>query len=323
MNQSKDPGPGRGLLRSSKAELNSAQRLTRGLTVGVLAYLIWGSFPLIISMLGFASPFEIVVWRIVFGLVVAIILVSVTKSWGALREVIRQPKLMAWVLVSSILIMANWLIYVVSVSSHHVVEAALGYFINPLMTILLAVFFLGERLRKLQWVAVAFGTLAVVVLTIDYGHVPWIALSLASSFAVYGLAKSKLGGRVSAINSYALESGILLPVAIIQGIIVGGISPGLQIGSQGPWGVVGLAFFGVMTAIPLILFGTAAKYLPLSYVGLLQYMTPTIQFILALAVFHEPMPIARWAGFIVVWVALGFLTADMLGQARTRHISSK
>ena len=312
---------GAGASQASTGE--SGSTTGKGLLYGFGAYLIWGSFPLIITMLHFASPYEIVTWRIVFGLAVAIILVSVTKSWGALREVIRQPKLMSWVLVSSILIMANWLIYVVSVSSHHVVEAALGYFINPLMTILLAVFFMGERLRKLQWVAVAFGTLAVVVLTIDYGHIPWIALSLASSFAIYGLAKSKLGGRVSSINSYALESGILLPVAIIQGVIVGGISPGLQIGSQGPWGVVGLAFFGVMTAIPLIMFGTAAKYLPLSYVGLLQYMTPTIQFILALAVFHEPMPLARWAGFIIVWIALGFLTADMLRQARARHILSK
>jgi chloramphenicol-sensitive protein RarD len=319
MNQSKDPGPSRGLLRYPKADLNSAQRLTRGLTVGVLAYLIWGSFPLIISMLGFASPFEIVVWRIVFGFLVAAALITFTKGWSDLVAVVKQPKLMVWVLASSVFIMANWQIYVVAISEHHVVESALGYFINPLITILLAVVFLRERLRKLQWAAVAMGAVAVTVLTIDYGRLPWIALSLAGSFAIYGLAKSKLGGKVSAINSYALESGILLPVAAIQGSIIGSMAPGLQFGQHGFWGAAGLIFFGVMTAIPLILFGTAAKYLPLSYIGLLQYMTPTIQFILALAVFHEDMPIARWLGFILVWTALGFLTTDMLRHARNRQ----
>ena len=318
MNSSKDPGSGRGLLHSHGDNLTDAQKLTRGLTVGVSAYLIWGSFPLIISMLGFASPFEIVVWRIVFGFLVAAGLISVTKTWSELAKVVRQPKLMVWVVASSFFIMANWQIYVIAIAEHHVVESALGYFINPLVTILLAVVFLRERLRKLQWAAVAMGAVAVSILTIDYGRLPWIALSLAGSFAIYGLAKSKLGGKVSAINSYALESGILLPVAAIQGVIIGASSPGLQFALNGFWGAAGLIFFGVMTAVPLIMFGTAAKYLPLSVVGLLQYMTPTIQFILALTVFREDMPIARWLGFVLVWVGLVFLTTDMLRQARIR-----
>jgi chloramphenicol-sensitive protein RarD len=290
----------------------------RGLFAGVSAYLIWGSFPLIIAMLGFASPVEIVVWRIVFGFVVAAALITVTKSWAPLLSVLKQPKLMVWVLVSSAFIMANWLIYVIAISEHHVVESALGYFINPLITILLAVIFLRERLRKLQWAAVALGAIAVAILTIDYGRLPWLALSLAVSFGIYGLAKSKLGGKVSAVNSYALESGILLPVAAIQGVIIGSTAPGLQFGQHGFWGAAGLIVFGIMTAVPLIMFGTAAKYLPLSVVGLLQYMTPTIQFILALAVFHEPMPLARWLGFVIVWGSLAFLTTDMLRQARIR-----
>jgi chloramphenicol-sensitive protein RarD len=298
MTSTKDPGPGRGLL------------------VGVAAYLIWGSFPLIISMLEFASPFEIVVWRIVFGFVVAAALITFTKSWAELASVIKQPKLMVWVLASSFFIFANWQIYVIAISEHHVVESALGYFINPLITILLAVVFLRERLRKLQWAAVAMGAIAVTVLTVDYGRRPWIALILAGSFGIYGLAKSKLGGKVSAVNSYALESGILLPVAAIQGSIIGSMSPGLQFGANGFWGAAGLIFFGVMTAVPLILFGTAAKYLPLSVIGLLQYMTPTIQFILALTVFQEAMPPARWFGFVLVWVGLAFLTMDMLRQTR-------
>jgi chloramphenicol-sensitive protein RarD len=305
MTSTKDPGPGRGLL------------------VGVAAYLIWGSFPLIISMLSFASPFEIVVWRIVFGFIVAAALITFTKSWTELVAVVKQPKLMLWVVASSVFIMANWQIYVIAISEHHVVESALGYFINPLVTILLAVVFLRERLRKLQWAAVAMGAIAVTVLTIDYGRLPWIALILAGSFGIYGLAKSKLGGKVSAVNSYALESGILLPVAAIQGSIISSMSPGLQFGANGFWGAAGLIFFGVMTAVPLILFGTAAKYLPLSVVGLLQYMTPTIQFILALTVFQEAMPPARWFGFVLVWVGLAFLTTDLLRQTRNQAVAKR
>ena len=294
----------------------------RGLFVGVAAYLIWGSFPLIISMLSFASPFEIVVWRIVFGFLVAAALITFTKSWSELISVVKQPRLMVWVVASSFFIMANWQIYVIAIAEHHVVESALGYYINPLITILLAVAFLRERLRKLQWAAVAMGAIAVTVLTLDYGRLPWIALALAASFAIYGLAKSKLGGKVSAVNSYALESGILLPVAAIQGSIIGSLSPGLQFGANGFWGAAGLIFFGVMTAVPLILFGTAAKYLPLSIIGLLQYMTPTIQFILALTVFHEDMPPARWLGFIIVWAGLAFLTTDMLRQTRNQPVAN-
>ena len=298
MNSTKDPGYGRGLL------------------VGVSAYLIWGSFPLIIAMLEFASPYEIVVWRIVFGFLVAAALITFTKSWSDLVAVVKQPRLLVWVVASSFFIMANWQIYVIAISEHHVVESALGYFINPLITILLAVVFLHERLRKLQWAAVAMGAIAVTVLALDYGRLPWIALALAGSFGIYGLAKSKLGGKVSAVNSYALESGILLPVAAIQGSIIGALSPGLQFGAKGFWGAAGLIFFGIMTAVPLILFGTAAKHLPLSMIGLLQYMTPTIQFILALTVFREDMPPARWVGFVIVWLGLGFLTTDMLRQTR-------
>ena len=294
----------------------------RGLFVGVAAYLIWGSFPLIISMLSFASPFEIVVWRIVFGFLVAAALITITKSWSELISVVKQPRLMVWVVASSFFIMANWQIYVIAIAEHHVVESALGYYINPLITILLAVAFLRERLRKLQWAAVAMGAIAVTVLTLDYGRLPWIALALAASFAIYGLAKSKLGGKVSAVNSYALESGILLPVAAIQGSIIGSMSPGLQFGANGFWGAAGLIFFGIMTAVPLILFGTAAKYLPLSIIGLLQYMTPTIQFILALTVFHEDMPPARWLGFIIVWAGLAFLTTDMLRQTRNQPVAN-
>ncbi|MEY4639027.1 MAG: hypothetical protein RLY13_25, partial [Actinomycetota bacterium] len=192
----------------------------RGLFYGFSAYFIWGSFPLIIAMLAFASPWEVVSWRIVFGFIVAAALTTLTRGWGEIRAVIRDRNFLKWQLLATAFIMLNWQVYVIAVASHHTIESALGYFINPLVTILLAVIFLGEKLSRPQWVATFFGALAVIVLTFDYGRLPWIALTLAFSFGIYGLAKNKIGGRVSAINSFAIESGILLPWAIGQLIAV-------------------------------------------------------------------------------------------------------
>ena len=289
------------------------KNVAKGLGLGLTADLIWGSFPLIITGLAsFANPWEIVVWRIVFGFATAVLLISVTRSWASLRAVFKNRSMLGWIGLSSVLIMINWQVYVIGIASGRVLETSLGYFINPLVTIVLAVFFLREKLNLVQWMAVALGAIAVTVLSIDYGHLPWVALTLAATFGVYGLAKNKLGGQVTPLNSYAIESGALLPVAIIQGAIVASISPGLQITSQGWQGVAGLAFFGIMTAIPLILFGTAAENLPLSWIGFMQFMTPSIQFVLGLTVFKEQMSPARWVGFILVWLALLILTSDAL-----------
>jgi chloramphenicol-sensitive protein RarD len=301
----------------SKSEIQEkpvhVKNVAKGLGLGLTAYFIWGSFPLIITGLAsFANPWEIVVWRIVFGFATAVVLISVTRSWASLRAVFKNRSMLGWIGLSSVLIMINWQVYVIGIASGRVLETSLGYFINPLVTIVLAVFFLREKLNLVQWMAVALGAIAVTVLSIDYGHLPWVALTLAVTFGVYGLAKNKLGGQVTPLNSYAIESGALLPVAIIQGVIVASISPGLQITSQGWQGVAGLAFFGIMTAIPLILFGTAAENLPLSWIGFMQFMTPSIQFVLGLTVFKEQMSPARWVGFILVWLALLVLTSDAL-----------
>jgi chloramphenicol-sensitive protein RarD len=287
----------------------------RGLFLGVGAYLIWGSFPLIIIMLSFASPLEVVTWRIVFGFLVAAILTTVTRSWSAIAAVFSDRNQMKWMILATGFIGLNWTVYVIGIQNQQTIETSLGYFINPLVTILLAVFFLGEKLSRLQWVATGFGALAVVVLSFDYGRLPWIALVLAGSFGIYGLAKNKLGGRVSAVNSFAIESGLLLPLALVQ-ITILQLSGGLQFAQQGFWGSAGLIFFGVMTAIPLILFGTAAKLLPLRYLGFIQYMTPIIQFGIAIFVFQEPMPAARWVGFALVWTGLAVLIFDAIRSAR-------
>lgn len=284
----------------------------KGLTYGLSAYLIWGSFPLIITLLAFAGPWEIVVWRIVFGFLTAAILIAARKDFRSLLEVLKNWKQFRWVLASAVLIMVNWQIYVIGIVNHQVIESSLGYFINPLVTIALAVVFLKEKLSRLQWIAVALGLAAVLVLTIDFGQPPWLALSLAFSFAVYGLAKAKLGNQVSAVNSFALESGLLLPVAMIQLWIVSLQPAGITYLSHGVWGAVGLSFYGVMTAVPLIFFGLAAQHLPLKFVGFMQYLTPSIQFVLALTVFHEPMPAVRWVGFSLVWLALLLLSSDLV-----------
>jgi chloramphenicol-sensitive protein RarD len=283
----------------------------KGLTYGLSAYLIWGSFPLIITLLAFAGPWEIVVWRIVFGFLTAAVIIAARKDFKQLWVIMKNWQQFRWVLVSTVLIMVNWQIYVIAIVEHHVIESSLGYFINPLVTIALAVIFLGEKLSTMQWAAVGSGLLAVIVLTFDYGRLPWLALSLAFSFAVYGLAKSKLGGQVSAVNSFALESGLLLPIAFIQLWFVSLTPQGITFLSHGFWGAAGLGFYGVMTAVPLILFGLAAQHLPLKYVGFMQYLTPTIQFTLALTVFHEPMPAVRWIGFGLVWGALALLSVDL------------
>lgn len=290
----------------------------RGFFYGISAYAIWGSFPLIISAVSFAGPFEIVAWRIVFGFILAAAIVSIGRMWPQVLAVIKDRRMLVWQLAATGLILANWEIYVYAVSSHNTLEAALGYFINPLVTIALGMIFLREKLNLAQKIASGVGLIAVVVLTIDYGRPPWVALSLAASFGVYGLAKSKLGGRVSPVISYSIESGVLLPVAMLQLALVGLTGPGIQFASHGFWGIFGLVMFGFFTAIPLILFGSAAKHLPLKYVGFIQYLTPILQFSTAYFLFHEPMPAARWVGFILVWASLGILSFDALRGLRGR-----
>jgi len=290
----------------------------RGLALGFGAYLIWGSFPIIISLVAFANPAEVVVWRIVFGFAIAVVMITITRGWPAVIRVIRTPKQLVWVIASAVFIMANWQAYVIGVASHQVAETALGYFINPLVTISLAVIFLGERLRITQWLAVGAGFVAVVVLSVDYGRLPVIALTLAFSFGIYGLAKSKLAGLVKPLHGFALESGFLLPVAAVELIWVATAGGGVQFGEHGVVGAMVLAGFGFLTAVPLILFGSAARHLPLRVIGFMQYLTPTIQFLLALFYFHEPMPAVRWVGFGLVWSALAILSFDMLRQGRAR-----
>ena len=197
------------------------------------------------------------------------------------------------------------------------IEASLGYFINPLVTIALATIFLREKLNVFQWVAVGLGTAAVLVMTFSLGQPPVIALLLAFSFGIYGLAKNRLGGKVSALNSFTIETTMLLPLGIAQLVFLATFAE-IQFGSAGLLPSLGLAAYGFLTAIPLLLFGAAAKRVPLSYIGFMQYLTPTLQFLLGLFYFQELMAPARWFGFIMVWLALAILSFDALRQLTNR-----
>lgn len=289
-----------------------------GFSFALAAYLIWGSFPIIIDAASFASPFEVVVWRVVFGFTFAFGLVLFGKSIRRVWTLVKNPKQLGWLGVAAIFIFINWQVYVIAVVSGNVIESSLGYFINPIFTVLLGVLVLRERLRPGQWIALAIGLVAVTVLTVDYGRLPVIAFALALSFGIYSLAKNKVGGKISALHSFTIESGILLPLAILQLSITALFVP-IQFGTAGLPQTLLLISFGLLTAIPLILFGAAASRIPLSSIGFIQYLTPVIQFLLGIFYFQEQMPAARWLGFSLVWLGLVILTVDALRAAGSRR----
>jgi len=285
-----------------------------GLLYGLSAYLIWGSFPLIIAAASFADPFEVVVWRVVFGFIYAALLVSIVGGWKEILQIVKSAQRLKWVAVASLMIYINWVVYVVAVATGNVIESSLGYFINPLVTVLFAVLLLKEKLRPMQWVALSIGAVAVVVLTLDYGRLPFIAIALAVSFGIYSLAKNRVGKKIPALQSFTIESGLVVPVALVQLWLVSQSAQIMLFSGFVETSI--LVGFGILTAIPLILFGAAASRVPLSTIGFIQYLTPTIQFSIGFFVFGEPMPAVRWVGFALVWVSLAILTVDALKRKR-------
>ncbi|MEU8682207.1 EamA family transporter RarD [Streptomyces sp. NPDC048611] len=284
-----------------------------GLAYGIAAYTMWGLLPLYWHLLDDAAPSEILAHRMAWSLPVAVVLLAVLRRWSWIGPLLRQPRRLGMVLVCTLVISANWFLYIWSVNSGHVLEASLGYFINPLVSIAFGVLVLRERLRPLQWAAVATGALAVLVMTVAYGRMPWIALALAFSFATYGLVKK--GIKLDGIEGFSAETALqLLPA--VGFLVFLGVRGEAAFTTGGVGGALLLSGCGVATAIPLICFGAAAVRLPLSTIGMLQYLAPTFQFVLGLTVFHETMPPERWAGFALVWLALAVLTWDALRTAR-------
>ncbi|MFF2844849.1 EamA family transporter RarD [Streptomyces sp. NPDC058001] len=274
---------------------------------------MWGLVPLFWPLLKPSGAGEILAHRMVWSLVVVGVALVVMRRWAWAKELIRQPRKLALIVVASATITVNWGVYIWAVNSGHVVEASLGYFINPLVTIAMGVLLLKERLLPVQWAAVGIAFLAVVVLTVGFGHPPWISLCLAFSFATYGLAKKKvnLGG----IESLAAETAIQFLPALAYLLWLGSRGEA-TFGGDGTGHAVLLAATGLVTAVPLVCFGAAAIRVPLSTLGLLQYLAPVFQFLLGVLYFHEAMPAERWAGFALVWLALSLLTWNALRTAR-------
>ncbi|MFF5172737.1 EamA family transporter RarD [Micromonospora sp. NPDC000089] len=287
-----------------------------GYLYGVAAYLIWGFFPLYLKLLRPAGPIEILAHRIVWSVVFVALLLAALRNVGFLRALARRPRTLAGIAVAAALIAVNWGTYIYGVNSDRVVETALGYFINPLVSVLLGVFVLRERLRPAQWAALGVGAAAVAVLTVDYGRLPYLALTLAVSFGGYGLIKKRLA--LPPAEGLFVESAVLaLPALAYLGWLARGGNSTFGHVSAGHTALLVLA--GAATAIPLLLFAGAANRLPLSALGMLQYLAPILQLGCGVLIFHEPMPPARLAGFAMVWLALVIFTADALRHThRTR-----
>lgn len=283
-----------------------------GLIYGVSAYGLWGLFPLYWPLLKPASPLEIVSHRAVWTMVFCIIILTITRSLKSTLVTFKRPKVAAKLFVTSVLISINWLTYIWATNNGHVVEASLGYYINPLIVIAFGVILLKEKMRKLQWTAVAIASIGVLVLTIDYGRLPWVAVGLALSWGGYGLMKKQLG--LGALEGLAIETLIAFIPYCLYLIYLGSTGEG-EFGHS--FGLTALLISaGLVTAIPLLLFNGSTTRLPFTTIGLMQYITPTIQFSIGVWVLHEDMPAARWAGFIFIWAALVTLAIDLLRSGR-------
>jgi chloramphenicol-sensitive protein RarD len=294
-------------MREEKAKVRSL-----GLLFGVSAYSLWGLFPIYWPLLEPANPVEIVSHRAVWTLVFCFIVLWITKALKSTLSLLKRPKIVAGLFLGSILISINWIIYIYAATSGHVVEASLGYYINPIVVIATGVLILKEKMRPLQWVSVGVATLGVAVLTVDYGRLPWIALGLAFSWGGYGLVKKQLG--LGALEGLSIETLISSGAYLAYLIWLGNQGAG-QFGVS--WKIT-LLFIGggAITAIPLLLFNGATNRLPLTLIGLLQYITPTIQFSIGVWYFREDMPAARWIGFVIIWIALVALALDLVKSGR-------
>jgi chloramphenicol-sensitive protein RarD len=292
-----------------------------GLVFAIAAYGLWGFLPLFFLALRPVGAIEIVAWRISLSLVFCALLLTVTRGWPRFVGIARHRRTSLMMGLAGIFILINWLVYVFAAVTGHIVAASLGYFANPIVTVLLGVIFLRERLRVAQWVAIGISAIAVLVLAINFGEIPWISLALAFSFGLYGFIKKLVGGTVDAITGLTLETAWLTPLAIAALVVIA-LTGGLVVGTQSGVHTALVLSAGAVTAIPLLFFAGAARRLPLVYIGLAQYLAPVLQFIVGVVIVHEPMPLARWVGFGLVWIALIVLTADMLRASRVLRAAS-
>ena len=296
---------------------DETQRRRAGLLNGAGAYLLWGFLPLYFSALAPAGSLEILAHRIVWCLVFCAVLLALTRGYTTVWTILKNPRSTGLLTAASILVGINWLGFLLGVELGRVVEVSLGYYINPLITILLGVIFLREKLRPLQWAAVAVAVVAVLVISIGYGSVPWLGLLVATTFGGYGLVKNRVGGAVGAVSGLSIETLILFVPALA--FILWATAAGQStFTTEGSWHIVLMLMLGPATAVPLLLFSAAARRIPLSWVGMLQFMTPTMQFITGVWILGEEMSPARWTGFAIIWIACTLFIVDMVRASRRR-----
>lgn len=292
-------------------------RARDGFVLGFLAYAMWGAFPLYWPLLEPAGAVELLAHRVAWSAAMMVVLAVMLRKWSGIRRIVTTPRLLLLLLTASAVISVNWGVYIWSVNNEHVVEASLGYFINPLVTVLMGVLVLGERLRPLQWAALAVAGVAVLGLTVAQGRAPYIALALAFSFGTYGLLRKKAD--VGAVEGLTVETVLLSPLAVGFVVWVQASGQG-HAGHDFPWHLLLLSTAGLVTALPLLCFGGAATRVPLTTLGLLQYVAPTLQFVLGITVRHEPMSVSRWVGFAIIWAALVVFSLDSVRSRRQSRL---
>ncbi|MDN5636182.1 MAG: EamA family transporter RarD [Brevibacterium sp.] len=288
-----------------------------GLVNGLSAYLLWGLIPLLFAAAAPTGALELVSHRVIWSLLFCVILLSFTGGFERTWQVVRSGRTFWLLALAAVLIAINWTAFVYGVETGHLVEVSLGYYLNPLISIGLGVIFLGEKLRPLQWTAAGFGLLAVIIVGVGLGRMPYLSFTVALSFGLYGLVKNKVGNRVGALEGMTVESAVLAVPSAIFLLALGaqGLSTFTGFGASH---VIIILVTGPATAIPLILFSAAARRIPLSWVGMLQYITPTMQFITGVFILGEMMSTTRWVGFFVIWIAVLLLCIDLVRQSRRK-----
>lgn len=286
-----------------------------GWATGFTAYLVWGIFPIYFVLFARSGALEIVAHRVLWSLVFCLLLLAVTRTFHEFGAIWRDLRIAGLMALAGVLITANWSTYVAGVLAGRTIEAALGYFINPLAVVGFGVLVFREKLRPLQKVALIFGAAAVVVMVVAYGEFPWIALILTLTFGSYSLVKKLVGGKVRPIPGLAFETATTAPLALA--FLVWVAWAGQTTVTPDGYGLL-VASTGIVTAVPLLLFAVAARHLPMVALGMIQYLSPIWQFLIGWLVFREPMPPSRWAGFVLVWVAIVIFAVDVLRQGRRR-----
>ncbi|MEJ6010984.1 EamA family transporter RarD [Novosphingobium aquae] len=295
--------------------MNAAQERQGGLSLALGAYVIWGLLPLYLQFLRHVPPFEFVGWRIIFTLPICLIGVTIARQWSAVRAAISSGRILLIMLASALLIGINWLVYVYAVQTGHVLAASLGYYINPLVNVLLGTVFLKERLTRPQWLAVALAAIGVTLLLFGALDMLWISLSLALSFGTYGMVRKI--APVESLPGLTIESAILALPAL------GLIGYHAQLPAASAFGISGqtdalIAFSGVVTAVPLVMFAAAARRMDYSTLGFIQFLTPTVVFLEGLFIFNEPLRPVQLGSFVLIWAAIGLFVADLLGRRRSK-----